>query len=70
MFESIDEVRVHAAVAVGRPVDTGSMAAAPPSVTPAATFFLHRPVPKDFVPTLLVLEDDPGDDRLFAVGSR
>ena len=59
MFESIDEVRVHAAAAVGRPVDTGSMAAAPPSVTPAATFFLHRPVPKDFVPTLLVLEDDP-----------
>jgi DNA-binding response OmpR family regulator/GGDEF domain-containing protein/HPt (histidine-containing phosphotransfer) domain-containing protein len=59
MFESIDEVRVHAAAAVGRPVDTGSMAAAPPSVTPAATFFLHRPVPRDFVPTLLVLEDDP-----------
>jgi len=59
MFESIDEVRVHAAAAVGRPVETGSMAAAPPSVTPAATFFLHRPVPKDFVPTLLVLEDDP-----------
>ncbi len=59
MFESIDEVRVHAAAAVGRAIDTGSMAAAPPSVTPAATFFLHRPVPKDFVPTLLVLEDDP-----------
>ena len=59
MFESIDAVRVHAAEAVGRPVDTGSMAAAPPSVTPAATFFLHRPVPKDFVPTVLVLEDDP-----------
>ncbi|NOQ84359.1 MAG: response regulator [Myxococcales bacterium] len=59
MFESIDEVRVHAAAAVGRSVDTGSMAAAPPSVTPAATFFLHRPVPRDFVPTLLVLEDDP-----------
>jgi len=59
MFESIDQVRVHAAAAVGRPVDTGSLAAAPPSVTPAATFFLHRPVPRDFVPTLLVLEDDP-----------
>ena len=28
-------------------------------MTPAATFFLHRPVPTDFVPTLLVLEDDP-----------
>jgi len=59
MFESIDAVRMHAADAVGHPVDTGSMAAAPPSVTPAATFFLHRPVPKDFVPTVLVLEDDP-----------
>ena len=59
MFESIDAVRVHAAAAVGRRVDTGSMAAAPPSVTPAASFLLHRPVPKDFVPTLLVLEDDP-----------
>ena len=59
MFESIDEVRGHAAAAVGRPSGTGSMAAAPPSVTPAASFFLHRPVPKDFVPTLLVLEDDP-----------
>jgi diguanylate cyclase (GGDEF)-like protein len=34
-------------------------AAAPPSVTPAASFFLHRAVPRDFVPTLLVLEDDP-----------
>jgi len=59
MFESIDAVRTHAAVAVGRPLDAPSMAAAPPSVTPAATFFLHRPVPKDVVPTLLVLEDDP-----------
>ncbi|MBW2375339.1 MAG: response regulator [Deltaproteobacteria bacterium] len=59
MFESIDEVRVHAATAVGRPADTRSIAATPPSVTPAASFFLHRPIPKDFVPTLLVLEDDP-----------
>jgi diguanylate cyclase (GGDEF)-like protein len=59
MFESIDEVRIHAAAAVGRPADAQSIAAAPPSVTPAASFFLHRPVPKDFVPTLLVLEDDP-----------
>ncbi|MFA9410371.1 MAG: response regulator [Deltaproteobacteria bacterium] len=59
MFQSIDEVRGHAAAAVGRPEDTGAMAAAPPSVTPAASFFLHRPVPKDFVPTLMVLEDDP-----------
>ena len=59
MFESIDAVRVHAAAAVGRPVDATTLAAAPPSVTPAATFFLHRPVPTDFVPTLLVLEDDP-----------
>jgi diguanylate cyclase (GGDEF)-like protein len=59
MFESIDEVRVHAATAVDRPADTRSIAAAPPSVTPAASFFLHRPIPKDFVPTLLVLEDDP-----------
>ncbi len=59
MFESIDEVRGHAAAAVGRALDTGSMAAAPPSVSPAAAFFLHRPVPKDFVPTILVLEDDP-----------
>lgn len=59
MFESIDRVRAHAAAAVGRPVSTRSMAAAPPAVTPAASFFLHRPVPQDFVPTLLVLEDDP-----------
>lgn len=59
MFESIDSVRAHAAAAVGRPTDTGSVAAAPPSVTPAASFFLHRPIPKDFVPTVLVLEDDP-----------
>jgi PleD family two-component response regulator/HPt (histidine-containing phosphotransfer) domain-containing protein len=59
MFESIDAVRAQAAAAVGLPVETRSMAAAPPSVTPAATFFLHRPVPQDFVPTLLVLEDDP-----------
>ncbi|MGB5696464.1 MAG: response regulator [Polyangiales bacterium] len=59
MFESIDAVRAHAAVAAGRPSSATSVAAAPPSVTPAASFFLHRPVPKDFVPTLLVLEDDP-----------
>jgi DNA-binding response OmpR family regulator/GGDEF domain-containing protein len=59
MFESIDAVRVHAAEAVGRPIDATTLAAAPPSVTPAATFFLHRPVPTDFVPTLLLLEDDP-----------
>ncbi|MEM9730741.1 MAG: response regulator [Myxococcota bacterium] len=60
MFESIDDVRTHAAAAVG--LSPGSLkptAAAPPSVTPAASFFLHRAVPKDFVPTLLVLEDDP-----------
>jgi len=59
MFESIDSVRAYASAAAGRPNDTPSMAAAPPSVTPAASFFLHRPIPKDFVPTLLVLEDDP-----------
>jgi DNA-binding response OmpR family regulator/GGDEF domain-containing protein/HPt (histidine-containing phosphotransfer) domain-containing protein len=59
MFESIDAVRAHAASAVGRPLDTRAMAASPPSVTPAASFFLHRPVPQDFVPMLLVLEDDP-----------
>lgn len=59
MFESIDSVREHAATAAGRSVDSGSMAAAPPSVTPAASFFLHRPIPKDVVPTLIVLEDDP-----------
>ncbi|MGB8329889.1 MAG: response regulator [Polyangiales bacterium] len=59
MFESVDAVRAHTAEAVGRAVETPSMAAAPPSVTPAASFFLHRPVPADFVPTLLVLEDDP-----------
>lgn len=60
MFESIDQVRNHAAAAVG--LSAGSLkptAAAPPSVTPAASFFLHRAVPRDFVPTLLVLEDDP-----------
>lgn len=57
MFESIDAVRAHAAAAVGRP--SQPMAAATPPVTPAASFFLHRPIPKDFVPTLLVLEDDP-----------
>jgi len=59
MFESIDAVRAHAAAAVGLPIEMRSAAAAPPSVTPAASFFLHHPVPKDFVPTLLVLEDDP-----------
>ena len=60
MFESIDEVRTRAATATGRPVESlKPMAAAPPSVTPAASFFLHRAVPRDFVPTLLVLEDDP-----------
>jgi diguanylate cyclase (GGDEF)-like protein len=59
MFESIDAVRAHAASAVGQPVDARLTAAAPPSVTPAASFFLHRPIPEDFVPTVLVLEDDP-----------
>ena len=59
MFESIDSVQAYASAAAGRSNDTPSMAAAPPSVTPAASFFLHRPIPKDFVPTLLVLEDDP-----------
>jgi len=59
MFESVDAVRAHTAAAIGRPVGTPSAAAAPPPVTPAASFFLHRPVPEDFVPTLLVLEDDP-----------
>jgi DNA-binding response OmpR family regulator/GGDEF domain-containing protein/HPt (histidine-containing phosphotransfer) domain-containing protein len=59
MFESIDAVRAHAAAAAGRPIEIRSVAASPPPVTPAASFFLHRPVPKDFVPTLLVLEDDP-----------
>ncbi|HET6415943.1 MAG TPA: response regulator [Polyangiales bacterium] len=59
MFESIDAVRAHAATAVGRPVDIRLTAAAPPSVTPAASFFLHRPIPQDFVPTVVVLEDDP-----------
>lgn len=57
MFESIDAVRAHAAAAVGRA--SQPVAAAPPPVTPAASFFLHRPIPSDFVPTLLVLEDDP-----------
>jgi DNA-binding response OmpR family regulator/GGDEF domain-containing protein/HPt (histidine-containing phosphotransfer) domain-containing protein len=59
MFESVDAVRAHTAAAVGRTVESPSLAAAPPSVTPAASFLLHRPVPKDFVPILLVLEDDP-----------
>lgn len=60
MFESIDEVRTHAAAAVGQPAESlKPVAAAPPSVTPAASFFLHRAVPRDFVPTILVLEDDP-----------
>ena len=59
MFESIDAVRAHAAEAVGGPGSSQPAAAATPSVTPAASFFLHRPVPSDFVPTLLVLEDDP-----------
>ena len=60
MFESIDQVRAHAAAAVGLPVESlKPVAAAPPSVTPAASLFLHRAVPRDFVPTLLVLEDDP-----------
>lgn len=57
MFESIDAVRAHAAAAVGHEIPPH--AAATPPVTPAASFFLHRPIPRDFVPTLLVLEDDP-----------
>jgi diguanylate cyclase (GGDEF)-like protein len=57
MFESIDAVRTHAAAALGHEIP--SIAAATPPVTPAASFFLHRPIPRDFVPTLLVLEDDP-----------
>ncbi|UCH28647.1 MAG: response regulator, partial [Myxococcales bacterium] len=59
MFESIDAVRAHAADAVGRPGSARPLAAATPAVTPAASFFLHQPVPSEFVPTLLVLEDDP-----------
>lgn len=59
MFESIDAVRAHAAAAAGHPSAPPAAAAATPSVTPAASFFLHRPVPTEFVPTLLVLEDDP-----------
>ncbi|MFZ1866188.1 MAG: response regulator [Polyangiales bacterium] len=57
MFESIDAVRTYAAAAVGH--TSQPVAAATPPVTPAASFFLHRSIPKDFVPTLLVLEDDP-----------
>jgi DNA-binding response OmpR family regulator/GGDEF domain-containing protein/HPt (histidine-containing phosphotransfer) domain-containing protein len=59
MFESIDAVRAHAAHVSGRPTGSQPAAAATPRVTPAASFFLHRPVPSHFVPTLLVLEDDP-----------
>jgi len=60
MFESIDEVRAQAAAAIGQSAESlKPVAAAPPSVTPAASFFLHRAVPRDFVPTVLVLEDDP-----------
>jgi len=59
MFESIDEVRARAADAAGRPRVKQPMAAATPSVTPAASFFLGGSLPTEFVPTLLVLEDDP-----------
>jgi diguanylate cyclase (GGDEF)-like protein len=59
MFESIDQVRARAADAAGRPASIQPMAAATPSVTPAASFFLSGSVPAEFVPTLLVLEDDP-----------
>ncbi len=59
MFESIDAVRAHAAHAVGQPGGAQPIAAAIPSVTPAASFFLHPPAPSELVPTLLVLEDDP-----------
>ena len=60
IFDSIDEVRVQAAVAVGQSVESlRPAAAAPPSVTPAASSLLHRTVPRAFVPTVLVLEDDP-----------
>ena len=59
MFQSIDEVRARAAAAAGRPGSIQPMAAATPSVTPAASFFLARPLAAEFVPTLLVLEDDP-----------
>lgn len=59
MFESIDAVRAHAAHAAGRSPSGHPPSVVTPSVTPAASFFLHRPIPPELVPTLLVLEDDP-----------
>ena len=60
VYDSVDLVRAEAARAVGRPVKSlRPSAASPPSVTPAATLLLSRHVPPEFVPTLLVLEDDP-----------
>jgi diguanylate cyclase (GGDEF)-like protein len=59
MFESIDAVRSHAAAVVGPGESVAPIAVATPAVTPAASFFLQRPIPQDFVPTVLVLEDDP-----------
>ena len=58
LFESIDVVRARAAAAVGQGEGVAPLAAPTPSVTPAASFFLQRPIPQDFVPTVLVLEDD------------
>ena len=60
VYESVDLVRVEAARAVGRTVKSlRPSAASPPPVTPAAALLLSRHVPREFVPTLLVLEDDP-----------
>jgi len=59
MFESIDAVRMHAADAVGRPIDTGSMAAAP---APTGS--------KGFRPDRAGARRRPGDDRLSAVRPR
>lgn len=60
VYRSIEQVRKEAARVNGNDAAGGPRAAAPPSVTPAAAFLLHEPpVPDDFVPSLLVLEDDP-----------
>ncbi len=58
MFESIDSLRAQAASEGGHAGQVAPLAAPTPSVTPAASFFLQRPIPQEFVPTVLVLEDD------------
>ncbi len=60
VYQSIEQVRKEAARITGNDEPRRPGAVSPPSVTPAAAFLLHEPAaPDDFVPSLIVLEDDP-----------